>query len=235
MLVGQTVQIGMGRQGVMKRRVENGDLRYGRKQLAHRADTGHVYRVVQRRQRVERLDRSQHLVGDQRSFRKLLTAMHDAMGDDADLAHPAQHAGFPGGEFGVHGRERLGKSALGQLAFHFALRPALHQPGARDADPLDLSARQATWVGRVVETVFERGRAAVDDQDLRWPFTLQLEAVRIIAWTKCRGRLGWIGQEQFHPLADGSRDLLHRPWFGHNHGLEQGYGNQQHLRSATRL
>ena len=68
-LVGQPVEIGVGRQRVVKRRVEHGDVRHGGKQPAHLANAGDVHRVVQRRERIERLDLRQHLVGDERRLR----------------------------------------------------------------------------------------------------------------------------------------------------------------------
>ena len=91
-LVGQAVEIGVGRQRVVKRRVEHGDVRHGGKQPPHLADAGDVHRVVQRRERIERLDLRQHLVGDERAFGELLAAMHDAMRDDAHFARAADHA-----------------------------------------------------------------------------------------------------------------------------------------------
>ena len=232
-LVGQAVEIGVGRQRVVKRRVEHGDVRHGGKQPPHLANAGDVHRVVQRRERIERLDLRQHLVGDERSFRELLAAMHDAMRDDADLARAADDARLLRREFRDHRLERLGEAALRQLAFHFALRAAMHEPRAVDADALDQTARLARFVGRVVETVFERRRAAVDDENLLGSLALELEAVGIIALAKRGGRLRRIGHDRFHPLGDGPRDVLHRARLGHDDGLEQRHRNQQHL--AARL
>ena len=136
---------------------------------------------MQRRERIERLDLREHLVGDERSFGEFLAAMHDAMGDDAHLARAADDARFLRGQLGGHRLERLGKTALRQLLFHLALRPAMREPRAVDADALDLAARLPGFVGRVVEAVFERRRAAVDDEDFLGPLALELEAVRIVA------------------------------------------------------
>ena len=167
------------------------------------------------------------------AFGELLAAMHDAMRDDADLARAADDARFLRRQFGDHRLERLGEAALRQLAFHLALRPAMREPRAVDADALDQTARVAGFVGRVVEAVLERRRAAVDDEDLLGPLALELQAVGIIALAKRRGRLRRIGHDRFHPLGDGSRDVLHRARLGHDDGLEQRHRNQQHL--AARL
>ena len=78
----------------MKRRVEHRDVRHRRKQPPHLANAGDVHRIVQRRERIERLDLRQHFVGDERAFGELLAAVHDAMGDDADLARAADDAGL---------------------------------------------------------------------------------------------------------------------------------------------
>ena len=195
-LVGQAVKVGVGRQRVMKRRVEHRDVRHGGKQPAHLANAGDVHRIVQRRERIERLDLREHLVGDERAFRELLAAMHDAMGDHADFAGAADDAGLLRGEFGRHGLERLGKAALRQLAFHLALRPAMREPRAVDADALDLAARMARLIRRVVEAVFERRGAAVDDENFLRPLALELEAVRVIASAAARPRFVRIGQDR---------------------------------------
>ena len=68
-LVGQAVEIGVGRQRVVKRRVEHRDVRHGGEQPPHLADAGDVHRIVQRRERIERLDLREHLVGDERCLR----------------------------------------------------------------------------------------------------------------------------------------------------------------------
>ena len=109
----------------------------------------------------------------------------------------------------------------------------MREPRAVDADALHLAAGMAGFVGRVVETVLERRRAAVDDEDLLGPLALELEAVGIIALVQRGGRLARIGQDRLHPLGDGSRDVLHRARLGHDDGLKQRHGNQQHL--AARL
>ena len=110
----------------MKRRVEHRDVRHRRKQPAHLANARDVHRIVQRRERIERLDLRQHFVGDERSFREFLAAMHDAMRDHADFACAADDAGLLGGEFGRHGLERLGEAAFRQAR----VSP---RPSARDA------------------------------------------------------------------------------------------------------
>ena len=88
-----------------------------------------------------------------------------------------------------HRLERLGEAALRQFALHLALRPAMDEPRAVDADALDQTARLARFVRRVVEAVFERRRAAVDDQDLLGPLALEREAVRVVALPKAAAAL----------------------------------------------
>ena len=50
-LVGQAVKIGVGRQRVMKGRVEDRDLGHGGKETAHLANARDHHRIVQRRER----------------------------------------------------------------------------------------------------------------------------------------------------------------------------------------
>ena len=90
-------------------------------------------------------------VGDERSFGELLAAMHDAMGDDAHFARAADDARFLCGEFGHHRLERLGEAAFRQVALHLALRAAMRESRAVDADAFDQTVRLARFVGRVVE------------------------------------------------------------------------------------
>src|SRR5204862_5552244 len=52
----QTVEISAGRQRAMKGGVEYGDVPRGGKEPAHFADARDVYRIVQRCERIERLD-----------------------------------------------------------------------------------------------------------------------------------------------------------------------------------
>jgi hypothetical protein len=55
-LVGQAVEVGVGRQGLVEGGVEDGDLRHVREVLHGDADAGDVDRVVQRREDREFFD-----------------------------------------------------------------------------------------------------------------------------------------------------------------------------------
>ena len=140
-----------------------------------------IHRVVQRRERIERFDLREHFVGDERPFGELLAAMHHAMGDDTDFAGAADDSCFLRGEFGHHRLECVGEVALRQVALHLALRPAMLESRAVDADAFDQAVRLARFIGRVVKAVFQRRRAAVDDENFLGPLALELESVRIIA------------------------------------------------------
>ena len=59
------------------------------------------------------------------------------------------------GQLRDHRLERLGEIAFRQLALHLALRPAMLEPRAVNADALDRTAGVARLIGRVVEAVFE--------------------------------------------------------------------------------
>ena len=228
-LVRQSVEVRVGGQGVVERRVEDRDLGDGREEPAHLADARHHHRVMERGEGVHRLDLREHLIGDERSFGKLLAAVNDAMDDDALLAGAADHAGPLGGQLGGHGLERLGETDLGQVAGHRVARPAMHKPRAVDADALDEPAPAPALVDRVEKAVFEGGGAAVDDEDLFRTFTLERESVGVVALAKCRGGLRRIGQDRLHPLGNDPRDVPHCARFGDNDGLEERHRDEQHL------
>ena len=65
-LVRQTVEEGLARQRGVKSGVEDRHVRHGGKDAARFADAGEVHRIVQRRERAERLDLREHRVVDQR-------------------------------------------------------------------------------------------------------------------------------------------------------------------------
>src|SRR5262245_23613447 len=104
-LVRQTVEIGVSRQRMMKRRVEYRDVRDSGKQPAHFANACNVHRVVQRREWTERLDFREHLVGDERAFGEFLTTVNNAMRNDADFSCARNDSGFLCREFAYHGFE----------------------------------------------------------------------------------------------------------------------------------
>ena len=119
------------------------------------------------------------------------------MGDDADLAHPAQHAGFPGCEFGVHGRERLGKSALVAAPFRWPFGPCC--TNRVPAMPIIRYPRAGGWVGGVVEAVFKGRRSTVDDQDLRLAVRPSARGRPDQYLDEIAAALVGSGQEQFRP------------------------------------
>ena len=67
---------------MVERRVEHRHVGHGGKNPPHFADAGDVQRIVQRSQRIVRLNLREHLVGDERSFGELLAAVDHAMCHD---------------------------------------------------------------------------------------------------------------------------------------------------------
>src|SRR5437867_12628942 len=112
--------------------------------------------------------------------------MHDAMRDHADFSRSGNGTRLLGGEFADHRFEGFGEGAFRQIALCLALRSAMHEPRAVNADAFHQSARVAGLVRSVIETVFERRRTAVDDEDLPRPFALEFGAVSVGALGTCR-------------------------------------------------
>ena len=150
-LVGQAVEVRVGRQRVMKRRVEHGDVRHGGEQPPHLADAGDVHRVVQRRERIECLDLREHLVGDERGLGELLAAVYHAMGDDADFARAADDARFLRGEFGDHGLEGLRGSPFARSRFTSPFGPRCFRRVPSMPMRSTTTVRLPRFVGRVVK------------------------------------------------------------------------------------
>ena len=73
--------------------------------------------------------------------------MYDPMSNEADIRH---------GECGNDRAKRMGEIAFGQMAFDFASRSRLYEPGAADADSFHAAADMERFVPGVVKTVFER-------------------------------------------------------------------------------
>ena len=85
-LVGEGVQVSALRQGLVERRVEDGDLRQARpEQLPGGLNAFDVGRVVQRRQLDHVFDAVEHFVGDEDGVREALAAMHDAVADGVNV------------------------------------------------------------------------------------------------------------------------------------------------------
>ena len=77
------------REGGVKGGVEHGDLRHASEQLARTPYRFDCRRVVQRRQMVERAERRQRRIVDQRGPREAFTAMHHAMHHGVEFAELA--------------------------------------------------------------------------------------------------------------------------------------------------
>ncbi len=78
---GRAMRVATVRHRVMEGGVEAGDLRQVRPRRGDGADRRQVVRLVQRRQRHQRVERGQQRVGDARGARVVRAAMHDAMAD----------------------------------------------------------------------------------------------------------------------------------------------------------
>jgi hypothetical protein len=128
--VRQTIEVGVSRQSVMKRRVENGHVRHRRKQTAHLVNPGDHHRIVQGRERIERFDLREQFVRDECAFRELLATVDQTMNDQTDVAGSRQHSGLFRGELGQHRLERLGKANTRPLAFELSFRPSVIKPGS---------------------------------------------------------------------------------------------------------
>ncbi|MCY1227866.1 hypothetical protein D9M72_401560 [compost metagenome] len=153
--------------------VEAGHLQQVRHGFAHGADRGQVMRLVQRRQRHQRLQFRDHVVVDAHGLREVGAAMHHAMADRHRriVAQPdAEHQPHQPEGGVVVGHLRLREGLVGD---HAAVGHARGQ-ARRHADAFDLAVRaqHRVDVGIAVrgfrygiDRDLDAGRAGVDDED----------------------------------------------------------------------
>jgi len=163
------------RERLMERGVEHGHVRHIREHGSRRDDAGEVGRVVQRSEHRELLDLALDVGVDERGGEEARPSVHDAMPDGHRRmlleGRPMR------GELLEHDCERrvvVGDAPLVGVfrvehrddGIRRGLRPHLVLDRAELlADPLDQTACQLVLVLDVDQAVFQRRRAAVDDED----------------------------------------------------------------------
>jgi len=140
----------------MKPAVEHRHMRHGRENPPRRLNTGQVHRIVQRRQRVQGLNFTQHFVVDDHPFAESFAAVNDAMADHGDLRRFPEHARFLRRQFDQHRLEGLFVPAPRKLARNLTPRSLLNQPHALHPNPFDQTARRLGFARGVEERVLER-------------------------------------------------------------------------------
>ena len=163
-LIGQRVQIGFCRHGLMECGIENAYHRsVGHKSLAG-CDTLQVGGVVQRSQVDAFFQSLNDVVGDEDGARILLACVYYAVANCADLIHGLGYAVLGVGE-------RVQHVADGVLVIlHRSLQdPLVHTDllvldhGAFDADSLDQAFAQEFFVLHLQDLILQGRAAAVDD------------------------------------------------------------------------
>ena len=92
LLFRQSVDIGLGRHRLMKRGVENHNLRHRRQFLHDRANNQRCRRIVQRRQRRKRFDVFDHFLGNDDRTLENRTALNNTMADGRNLVQISDNA-----------------------------------------------------------------------------------------------------------------------------------------------
>ncbi len=90
----QRIHVGMFRHGLVKRGVENGNMRHVRQVGQAGFDPGNVRRIVQRRQVLYFLDGVEDLIVDHHRAGEFFAAVHDPVPDSGDVIHAVNDAGL---------------------------------------------------------------------------------------------------------------------------------------------
>ena len=166
--IGNAVQEGMLRHGLVKCRVKHSHLRHIRPQrTAACLDANNISGVMQRGQRIALLHRLEHLVGNQHGFGKFLTAVHHPMPHGVNLAHGSNHAVLRVGQRRQHRLDGLGMSGHGNFRrFHsgFSFHLRLIGKSAVNADALAKALGVNKAALRIHQLIFQRGAARIDNQ-----------------------------------------------------------------------
>src|SRR6188768_3938120 len=133
-LVRQAVEISITRQCRVECGVENRHVRHSWKHATRFADSGHIDRIMQGRERTELIKFRQHLVSNQGRTGKLFAAMHRTMANDGNGAFILDR--------GQHRLEGLGITI--------------------DVNTLDASTRVILRLLSVKKAVLQRRRTAVE-------------------------------------------------------------------------
>ena len=166
-LVGDRVEVGGRRHGVVEGRVEHGDVGHAREDALAGLDAAEVRRVVQRRQRGAFADDVLDLVGDHGRVVELLAAVHDAVADGLDLLEAVEHAEFGIDQLLANHPQRLVVVCDLRLFLEIASVEALvAQVGFAQPDALDDALGADLFFLHGEHGELERGTAGVDDQDV---------------------------------------------------------------------
>ena len=166
-LVGNAVQIGLGRHGLMEGGVEHGHHGGAGHDLLAGLDAHQVGGVVQGAQGDVFADGVHNGVVNNHGLGELFAAMQHAMAHGADLGHVGHHAMILVGQGPQHVAAGLhmGGHILVDDVFVLAAGILLGQLAALDADALHQALGQDGFILHIHQLIFERRRTGVDDQD----------------------------------------------------------------------
>jgi len=230
-LVGQAVEVGVGRQRLVEGGVEDGNLRNAGEGLERDADAGEVGRVVQRRKDRQLLDVGHYRRGDDDRAGELVAAMDDAMTDGGHI-------------FRVEGEGRAEQAA--RLDHHleqvrelelrpfqgFLLGPDVDRDQGLVAvglvdDAMDVGA---AFCG-VVDAEVNLADADVECDHLAWPVVDQRQRVGVARFCRVavvdRG-FRFAGAHRANPLGEQARQIGNGLGVGQDVGIEDVLRDQQH-------
>src|SRR6266404_5928481 len=93
-LVRQSVEKRVRRQRVMKRGIENGDVRDSGERLPHLANAGDDHRIMQRCERIEFFHFREEFVTKERGFSEFFAPMNNAMRHNTHVSRATDDASF---------------------------------------------------------------------------------------------------------------------------------------------
>src|SRR4029079_10289623 len=103
------------------------------------------------------------------------------------------------------------------------------QPGAVEANPFNETSGVARLISRIVEGIFQRRVADINNQNLFGSLALEIESVGIATLLKRSLRFLRIGRDHSCPISNGPGNVPHRAWLGDDDALKERHRNEQHF------
>ena len=228
-LVGQAVEVGVGRQGLVEGGVEDRHVGHAGQALHGDPDAVEVDRVVQRGEHRQGLDLADHLRGDHHRAGELAAAMHDPVAHRGDLfGVEGEGAAEELGGF-LHHLEQLGQreGVAHQLA---GLGAHAHRDvGGGGIGGVDDAVHVGAQVAGVVDAEMDLAEAHVEGQHLARGVAVQRQGVGVVRLGRAAG-LGveHVGGEVAHAVEEQARQIGDRLRVGQHVGAEHLVGHQQH-------
>ena len=197
-IVGQTVHVGVGRQGLVEGGVKHGDMWHGREILHRHLDAIKIHRVVIRGEHRQRLNVLHHIRRDQSRAVILAAAMHDAMANDHHLLRHEGKATAEATDLVENRHKQVGQFKIRPRAFGYLATGIQTHAHIAVAEVIKNTMHVEALVLGSVNAEAHLRVTDIEREDTSRRFRLQFQGVRV----------GGIGERMRLHLAAGKVDGL---------------------------